>query len=257
MAGIEASRGMVVYGLSKGAVIGITLPMARDLGKYNIRVVTLAPQIFTTPMGNLNPSAANKIMIDNTPLGRLGNPPEFADAVESICLASYLTGTVIRLDGGVRTPHIWKIFKQLHIPLMNLRFPLIAVNSPAPCGWGSSLRWPRSSATLATPRCGEQLQPHSTIFAWCCKQCPLRCTRRRQCSHKKIASQGFRLKELFSLNTWRPSGTTSCVVDSESDVAFTAVYDVEVVVVGGSARNLVCHWTWTHGHLLIICQHLL
>jgi len=46
---------MVAYSLSKGGVIGITLPMARDLGRYGIRVVTLAPQVFNTPMGRSNP----------------------------------------------------------------------------------------------------------------------------------------------------------------------------------------------------------
>lgn len=55
LAGIEGSRGMVAYSLSKGGVIGITLPMARDLGRYGVRVVTLAPQVFNTPMGRSNP----------------------------------------------------------------------------------------------------------------------------------------------------------------------------------------------------------
>jgi NAD(P)-dependent dehydrogenase (short-subunit alcohol dehydrogenase family) len=68
LAGIEASRGMVVYGASKGAVIAMTLPMARDLGRYNIRVVTLAPQLFTTPMAKVSPQDIQQKMIDNTPL---------------------------------------------------------------------------------------------------------------------------------------------------------------------------------------------
>lgn len=52
MAGFEGQKGQVVYSASKGALIGMTLPMARDLGKYKIRVMTIAPGIFETPMGS-------------------------------------------------------------------------------------------------------------------------------------------------------------------------------------------------------------
>jgi 3-hydroxyacyl-CoA dehydrogenase len=52
VAGIEGQKGQVVYSASKGAIMGMTLPMARDLGKYKIRVMTIAPGIFETPMGS-------------------------------------------------------------------------------------------------------------------------------------------------------------------------------------------------------------
>ncbi len=52
VAGLEGQKGQTVYSASKGAIIGMTLPMARDLGKYKIRVMTIAPGIFMTPMGS-------------------------------------------------------------------------------------------------------------------------------------------------------------------------------------------------------------
>ena len=55
VAGIEGQRGQVMYSATKGAIIGMTLPLARDLGRFNIRVVTIAPGIFDTPMGSQIP----------------------------------------------------------------------------------------------------------------------------------------------------------------------------------------------------------
>ena len=73
VAGIEGQKGQVVYSASKGALIGMTLPMARDLGKYKIRVMTIAPGIFETPMGSGISQKYVELMNKNTPLGRLGN----------------------------------------------------------------------------------------------------------------------------------------------------------------------------------------
>lgn len=73
VAGIEGQKGQVIYSASKGALIGMTLPMARDLGKYKIRVMTIAPGIFKTPMGDGINEKYLKIMMNNTPLGRLGS----------------------------------------------------------------------------------------------------------------------------------------------------------------------------------------
>lgn len=102
VAGIEGQRGQVIYGSSKGAIIGMTLPMARDLGKFGIRVCTIAPGIFITPMGkSLNPKVI-KSLEDQTALGRLGNPKEFGDAVCALARNTYVTGETFRLDGGVR-----------------------------------------------------------------------------------------------------------------------------------------------------------
>lgn len=95
----------MVYAASKGAVIGMTLPMARDLGKYGIRVMTVAPGIFQTPMGDHIPSKVGDILKSNTPLNRLGRPIEFAQLVSAICENSFATGTVWRVDGGIRLPY--------------------------------------------------------------------------------------------------------------------------------------------------------
>ena len=106
VAGLEGQRAQVCYSASKGAIIGMTLPMARDLGKYGVRVVTIAPGVFMTPMGkDLNPKVTEDIK-RNTPLGRLGDPPEFAGLIACVCSNSYLTGEVIRLDGGVRLGYL-------------------------------------------------------------------------------------------------------------------------------------------------------
>ena len=74
MAGFEGQRGQVVYSASKGALIGMTLPMARDLGKFKIRVMTIAPGIFETPMGNGIGKKVVDSLVQQTPLGRFGNP---------------------------------------------------------------------------------------------------------------------------------------------------------------------------------------
>eukprot|EP01017_Pseudomicrothorax_dubius_P006860 TRINITY_DN1203_c0_g2_i1.p1 TRINITY_DN1203_c0_g2~~TRINITY_DN1203_c0_g2_i1.p1 ORF type:complete len:266 (-),score=78.32 TRINITY_DN1203_c0_g2_i1:138-935(-) len=106
VAGIEGQKGQTIYSASKGAIIGMTLPMARDLGTHGIRVVTVAPGIFFTPMAKeISPKIAD-FLKKSTALGRLGDPREFAQAVISAVENSYLTGTVLRLDGGVRLPHL-------------------------------------------------------------------------------------------------------------------------------------------------------
>lgn len=106
VAGFEGQSGQTIYGGTKGAILGMTLPMARDLGKFGVRVVTVAPGPFYTPMGDqIDPKfidAFNKA----TPLGRLGDPVEFADICVSACRNSYLTGTSIRVDGGLRLGHL-------------------------------------------------------------------------------------------------------------------------------------------------------
>ena len=107
VAGFEGQKGQVVYSASKGALIGMTLPMARDLGKFKIRVMTIAPGIFETPMGAGINKKFLEGMIQNTPLGRLGNSTEFAIAVEGIVKNPYATGDIWRLDGGIRLPYLW------------------------------------------------------------------------------------------------------------------------------------------------------
>ncbi|CAD8116591.1 unnamed protein product [Paramecium sonneborni] len=105
LAGIEGQKGQTVYSASKGAVIGMTLPMARDLGKYGIRVMTLAPGVFQTPMGHNLSEKVLAPLRKSAALDRFGQPSEFAESVIGICQCSYLTGEVIRLDGGSRLPN--------------------------------------------------------------------------------------------------------------------------------------------------------
>lgn len=74
VAGYEGQKGQVIYSASKGALIGMTLPMARDLGKFKIRVMTIAPGIFDTPMGKNVPKKVVEVMLAQTPLNRVGVP---------------------------------------------------------------------------------------------------------------------------------------------------------------------------------------
>ena len=90
----------------------MTLPMARDLGKFGIRVVSVAPGPFRTPMGAALPEKVAKELSDSAALKRykyyqqiyvrLGEPVEFADSCAGIVSNSYTTGCVVRLDGGMR-----------------------------------------------------------------------------------------------------------------------------------------------------------
>jgi len=106
VAGLEGQKGQTIYSASKGAIIGMTLPLARDLGKFGIRVITLAPGVFVTPMGkDINEKVAEMIA-KTVPLGKLGEPKDLAQCISSLCMNSYITGEVIRIDGGLRLPHL-------------------------------------------------------------------------------------------------------------------------------------------------------
>ena len=104
--GIEATSGFVSYAITKGAVIGMTLPMARDLGKYKIRVLTVAPGLIQTPMNKNSPPDSFERNIKEAALGRLSNPLEFGRFVYNVSHSSFLNGEVIRFDGAYRTPKI-------------------------------------------------------------------------------------------------------------------------------------------------------
>ena len=106
VAGIEASKGHSIYGATKGAIIGMTLPLARDLGKFGIRVVAIAPGVIVTPMSQLLEQKGKEFIAKSTALGRLGNSEEVALAIIGACTNSYLNGEVIRVDGGIRVPHL-------------------------------------------------------------------------------------------------------------------------------------------------------
>lgn len=103
VAGLEGQRGQVAYAASKGGVIGMTLPMARDLGRHGIRVMCIAPGVIDTPMMQAA-SEAVKAGLLRSLAGprRFGRPDEFAALCAHIFENGYLNGEVIRLDAGVR-----------------------------------------------------------------------------------------------------------------------------------------------------------
>lgn len=104
VAGEDGQRGQVAYSASKGAIMGMTLPMAREIGKHNLRVVALMPGLFKTRMSTGMPDKVAKAILKNSALGRFGTPEEFALFVESVICNGYLTGVNLRLDGGTKLP---------------------------------------------------------------------------------------------------------------------------------------------------------
>ncbi|XP_076764566.1 hydroxysteroid 17-beta dehydrogenase 10 [Xylocopa sonorina] len=103
VAAFEGQIGQVAYSASKGAIVGMTLPMAREMAKVGIRVVTIAPGVFETPMlGNL-PQKVRAFLMKSVPFpNRLGTPDEYAKLAQQIIENPYLNGEVIRLDGALR-----------------------------------------------------------------------------------------------------------------------------------------------------------
>jgi NAD(P)-dependent dehydrogenase (short-subunit alcohol dehydrogenase family) len=103
VAGIEGQKGQLVYSASKGAVIGMTLPMARDLGRYGIRVMTIAPGIIDTPLMQMaSPKVKEGLLAQVANPKRFGQGEEFARLCTAIIDCGYLNGEVIRMDGGIR-----------------------------------------------------------------------------------------------------------------------------------------------------------
>lgn len=99
----DGQIGQAAYSASKGGVAGMTLPIARDLAGHGIRVVSIMPGIFHTPMFDQISEEYRKSLAQQVPFPqRLGNPAEYAQLVESICRNDYLNGTSIRLDGTIR-----------------------------------------------------------------------------------------------------------------------------------------------------------
>ncbi len=98
----EGTKGQVAYGASKGALNGMVMPMARDLGKFGIRVVSIAPGLFETPMSDMiAPSVAQRLKAD-TPLGRYGKPDEFAHFACTVIENGYINGVTLRIDGAIK-----------------------------------------------------------------------------------------------------------------------------------------------------------
>ena len=103
VAAYDGQIGQAAYASSKGGVVGLTLPAARDLAQHRIRVMTIAPGIFLTPMLMGLPQAAQDSLGTQVPHpSRLGKPSEYAMMVESIIANPMLNGEVIRLDGAIR-----------------------------------------------------------------------------------------------------------------------------------------------------------
>ncbi len=103
IAAMEGQIGQAAYSASKGGVAAMTLPAARELAQFGIRVVTIAPGLMETPMLAGLPESTQKTLHALTPFPkRFGKPEEYAALVAHIIQNSYLNGTVIRLDGSLR-----------------------------------------------------------------------------------------------------------------------------------------------------------
>jgi NAD(P)-dependent dehydrogenase (short-subunit alcohol dehydrogenase family) len=103
VAAYDGQIGQVAYSASKGGIAAMTLPMARDLAGLGIRVMTIAPGVFKTPMVASLPQEAQDSLGRQVPFPpRLGRPEEYAALVAHICENSMLNGEVIRLDGAIR-----------------------------------------------------------------------------------------------------------------------------------------------------------
>ena len=103
VAAFDGQIGQAAYSASKGGVASMTLPVARDLAKSGVRVVTIAPGLFETPMLLGLPQDVQDSIAAQVPFpSRLGKPAEYADLVAAICANSMLNGETIRLDGAIR-----------------------------------------------------------------------------------------------------------------------------------------------------------
>ena len=103
VAAFDGQIGQAAYSASKGGIVGLTLPIARELARYGIRVMTIAPGIFDTPLMNSLPQAARDSLAQQVPFPpRFGKPSEYAALVRHIIENEMLNGEVIRLDGAIR-----------------------------------------------------------------------------------------------------------------------------------------------------------
>lgn len=103
VAAFDGQKGQAAYAASKGGIVGLTLPMARDLSKDGIRVMTIAPGIFMTPMlAGLPEEVQQQLATDVPNPARLGDPDEYGRLAGFIVEMGYLNGEVIRLDGALR-----------------------------------------------------------------------------------------------------------------------------------------------------------
>ena len=105
IAAFDGQIGQVAYSASKGGIVGLTLPAARDLAGRGVRVVTIAPGLFDTPLLGALPEEARAALGAGIPFpSRLGRPSEYAELVGTIVGNTMLNGETIRLDGALRMP---------------------------------------------------------------------------------------------------------------------------------------------------------
>jgi NAD(P)-dependent dehydrogenase (short-subunit alcohol dehydrogenase family) len=103
VAAYEGQIGQAAYSASKGGIVSLTLPAARELARYGVRVVAIAPGIFATPMLEGLPPAVQETLAASVPFPhRLGRPEEYAALVLHLCRNPMINGEVIRLDGALR-----------------------------------------------------------------------------------------------------------------------------------------------------------
>jgi NAD(P)-dependent dehydrogenase (short-subunit alcohol dehydrogenase family) len=103
VAAFDGQIGQAAYSASKGGIVGMTLPIARELARYGIRVMTIAPGIFDTPLLGALPEPARQSLGQQVPFPpRLGRPSEYAALAKHIVENEMLNGEVIRLDGAIR-----------------------------------------------------------------------------------------------------------------------------------------------------------
>ncbi len=103
VAAFEGQIGQAAYSASKAGIAGMALPIAREFSRIGVRVMTIAPGIFMTPMMEGMPEKVRQSLAEQVPFPpRLGKPEEFADLVAYICSNAMLNGETIRLDGAIR-----------------------------------------------------------------------------------------------------------------------------------------------------------
>ena len=103
IAAYEGQIGQAAYSASKGGIVGMTLPMAREFARIGVRVMTIAPGVFHTPMVDGMPEQVYQSLCAQVPYpSRLGKPEEYADTVAFILQNRYLNGETIRIDGAIR-----------------------------------------------------------------------------------------------------------------------------------------------------------
>ncbi len=104
-AAFEGQIGQAAYAASKGGIVSLTLPAAREFARFGIRVLTIAPGLFLTPLLEELPQESQETLGASIPNpARLGKPEEFADMVLAMARNDYLNGEVVRLDGALRLP---------------------------------------------------------------------------------------------------------------------------------------------------------